>query len=173
MSYIEPADDTANRVYDSIRRDIEYSNADNYQYINPLEVPGPHNKVPLEVPGPRNTVPLEVPGPRNKVPHPDDSDYTAIDPKTLNQHLYMTATPARSLASLRTATPARSLASLHSEAAAIDTVAAGYLQVLPSSSLLGEDPQYQDDGLYENSVRDTSPADLEHQCDDSNLYESV
>lgn len=133
--------DTANRVYDSIRRGNDLrrdSNVDNYQYINPLDVPGPHNKTPQ--------------------PNNSDGQYTALDPSSLDQHMYMTATPARSLASL------------HSGAAVVD--GAGYLQVLPPSSL-----PLDDDGVYENSqdVRErcaTSPAELEHQHD-SNLYESV
>ncbi len=143
------SDDTVNRVYDSIRREgdysnpdsirreEDYSNADNYQYINPHEVPGP----PSKSPDPSNS----------------DGQYTSLNPQLLDNHMYMTTTPSRSLASL------------HDKADATEAMAAGYLQVLPSSLPLNN-IVYDNSSIRERCV--TSPTELQNQYD-SNLYESV
>ena len=121
----------ADRHYETIRRDPDYANPDNYQYIDPQDIiSGPHNS--------------------------GDGHYTALDPKSLDSHLYMTATPLSH----------RSTASLHTTLSAEEeTTAAGYLQVLPSSP--------NDEDIYENDIRGrctTSQTQLEHE---TNLYERV
>ncbi len=119
--------ETADIHYETLRRDPDYANNDSYQYIDPQEISVPHNS---------------------------DGQYKALDPKSLETHVYMTATPLshRSTASIHTLTE--------------EEAASGYLQVLPSSLP-------NDDDIYENEriVRcATSPTQLEHE---TNLYECV
>ncbi len=122
----------ADRHYETIRRDPDYANPDNYQYVDPQDISGPHN-------------------------NDDDGHYAALDPKSLESHVYMIATPLSH----------RSTASLHTTLSAEEeTAAAGYLQVLPSSPPNDED-------IYENDIRGrctTSQTQLEHE---TNLYERV
>ena len=118
------------RVYDSVGGN-NYINPENYQYVN--------QQIVVET-----TV--------------SDGQYTALDPKTVEEHTYATATPASH----------RSMTSLHNvDTGYVDVgagVRAGYLEVLPPTHLSGSLPTSPEEVIYDNDVRSrsaTTPAELD------------
>ena len=116
------------RVYDDLESSNAYINAENYQYVNQLN--------------------------RSRIDKGNsDGHYTALNPKTVEQHTYATATPLSH----------RSLSSLHNADTEYTEVEVGYLQVLPPTRPCSL-PTNTEEDLYENDVRSrsaTSPAELD------------